>query len=127
MKNLILGIKEGDEALYKAKTGRNKVIATTAIVENENPVLALTIGWRQEWESGNSEIDSQHKKLLEIANDLFENIMLSKVDMTIIMDKVEIILTEIKTHFASEELILKNDYKNLTNMLFYIMNYMKRL
>ena len=106
--------KRGDEALYKAKkTGRNKVIVATAIVENENPVLALTIGWRQEWESGNSEIDSQHKKLLEIANDLFENIMVSKADMTIIMDKVEIILTEIKTHFAAEEVILKKiNYNN---------------
>ena len=106
--------KRADEALYKAKkTGRNKVIVATAIVEEEKPVLALTIGWRQEWESGNSEIDSQHKKLLEIANDLFENIMVSKADMTIIMDKVEIILTEIKTHFASEEVILKKiKYKN---------------
>ena len=106
--------KRGDEALYKAKkTGRNKVIVATAIVEKEKPVLALTIGWRQEWESGNSEIDSQHKKLLEMANDLFENIMVSKANMTIILDKVEIILTEIKTHFASEEMILKKiDYKN---------------
>ena len=45
--------------------------------------------------------------------DLFENIMVSKADMTIIMDKVEIILTEIKTHFAAEEVILKKiNYNN---------------
>ena len=59
--------KRADNALYQAKnTGRNRVVDSDKI---DIPLVSLQVQWRQEWNCGNDEIDEQHDKILQIAND----------------------------------------------------------
>lgn len=103
-----------DDALYQAKqTGRNRVIASD---DNEKlPVAALKLEWRPELQSGNDEIDRQHQELFEIGNRLI-NMSLDGTNQTEIMQQLDLLLSHIVNHFASEEKILKQvDYPGLIN------------
>lgn len=93
-----------DDALYLAKeSGRNRVVASD---ENKSaPVDTVRLNWRSEWESGNCEIDKQHQELIEIANSLV-NMSFTGMGFPDTMQQVELLLTHITQHFASEENIL---------------------
>lgn len=94
-----------DEALYLAKeSGRNRVVAS-----DENKIFssdAVRLNWRPEWESGNSEIDSQHKELIEIANSLV-NMSFAGKGYQEAEPQVEKLLGHIVNHFETEEKILE--------------------
>ena len=94
-----------DEALYQAKqTGRNRVVASDG---NEKlPVAALKLEWQLELQSGNDELDRQHQQLFEIGNRLI-NMTLDGTNQAEIIKQLDLLLSHIVSHFASEELILK--------------------
>ena len=95
--------KRADNALYQAKnTGRNRVVDSDKI---DIPLVSLQVQWRQEWNCGNDEIDEQHDKILQIANDLITKIY-AGASHNECMDMIKLFLEYGVNHFATEERIL---------------------
>ena len=95
--------KRADNALYQAKnTGRNRVVDSDKI---DIPLVSLQVQWRQEWNCGNDEIDEQHDKILQIANDLIAKVY-AGASHNECMDMIKIFLEYVVNHFATEERIL---------------------
>ena len=95
--------KRADNALYQAKnTGRNRVADSDKI---DIPLVSLQVQWRQEWNCGNDEIDEQHDKILQIANDLITKIY-AGASHNECMDMIKLFLEYVVNHFATEERIL---------------------
>ena len=95
--------KRADNALYQAKnTGRNRVVDSDKI---DIPLVSLQVQWRQEWNCGNDEIDEQHDKILQIANDLITKIY-AGASHNECMDMIKLFLEYAVNHFATEERIL---------------------
>ena len=95
--------KRADNALYQAKnTGRNRVVDSDKI---DIPLVLLQVQWRQEWNCGNDEIDEQHDKILQIANDLITKIY-AGASHNECMDMIKLFLEYAVNHFATEERIL---------------------
>ena len=95
--------KRADNALYQAKnTGRNRVVDSDKI---DIPLVSLQVQWRQEWNCGNDEIDEQHDKILQIANDLIAKVY-AGASHNECMDMIKLFLEYVVNHFATEERIL---------------------
>ncbi len=92
-----------DQALYRAKnSGRNRVeVYTDSMVST----AAVRIDWNKDWECGNEQIDSAHKKLIQMGNELI-NLSISQASKEAILDKLDQLIEHIKSHFAEEEQIL---------------------
>ena len=94
-----------DQALYKAKqAGRNCVVSAT---EADLPVQAEQIKWFTQWETGNSLIDEQHKKLVDLSNSLIAASMTPEAEPEKVLLCLNRLLDSLITHFESEEKILK--------------------
>ena len=92
-----------DQALYRAKnSGRNKVE-----IQKEYAVssASVRIEWNKDWECGNKMIDSAHKALIQMGNELI-NLSISHTPNDIIIDKLDLLIEHIKNHFTEEEQIL---------------------
>ena len=97
--------KRADEALYEAKTaGRNRVTVKAFLPVEESEIPGIS--WKEEWTSGNREIDDQHRELMEYANDIMKR-ELKNVDGESIKDEIALIRRQIMDHFESEEEIIK--------------------
>ncbi len=95
--------KRADNALYQAKnTGRNRVVDSDKF---DIPLVSLQVQWRQEWNCGNDEIDEQHDKILQIANDLIAKVY-AGASHNECMDMIKLFLEYVVNHFATEERIL---------------------
>lgn len=95
--------KRADNALYQAKnTGRNRVVDSDKI---DIPLVSLQVQWRQEWNCGNDEIDEQHDKILQIANDLIAKVY-AGASHNECMDMIKLFLEYVVKPFATEERIL---------------------
>lgn len=93
--------KRVDMALYQAKTtGRNKVVANISEDIPENVQRYLV--WKSEWASGDGHIDRQHKKLLELGNELV-HAALSKESIDEISNKYDVFCRCLIKHFSDEE------------------------
>ena len=98
--------KRVDKALYCAKEGgRNCVVSSDN--EESFPVALVHIEWKNRWESGNKEIDEQHKELIDIANTLIYMSFSGKVAEKI-THQLDILLKHIIEHFDYEEKVLIN-------------------
>lgn len=97
--------KRADIALYRAKeAGRNCVIS--ADDQASVPVASVHLEWKREWDSGNKEIDQQHRELIEEANHLIY-MSLAGVDVEKTIYQLDIVLAHIVEHFRREEQILQ--------------------
>lgn len=97
--------RRADEGLYKAKeSGRNRVVA---MHDNEGNTLAsIRMDWLSDWETGHSEIDRQHRELIEVANSLIR-ITLSTPDRNLLAGQFEQLIVHILQHFRYEERVLE--------------------
>jgi diguanylate cyclase (GGDEF)-like protein/PAS domain S-box-containing protein/hemerythrin-like metal-binding protein len=101
-----------DQALYKAKeSGRNCI---EIISENSNCLSEdsyslqsqlVRLIWKDEYESGNILIDSQHRHLFTCANELLNAIITGQSDKNVIFSAKKL-LNHTVQHFIDEERIL---------------------
>ena len=103
--NRLSWYKRVDDALYHAKeTGRNRVFNADDL-DKEFPVATVQIEWKSEWESGNEEIDKQHRELVRFGNELIFDVF-SEQNKEKIEPKLDEFLNHVIFHFNSEEAIL---------------------
>ncbi len=94
-----------DEILYLAKeNGRNRVEISDGL--KHLPLESAHLEWKNEWESGNSEIDSQHQKLIELSNQLIQ-MSISGANQEETLYHLERLLKHIINHFHAEEVLLR--------------------
>ena len=97
--------RRADAALYRAKkAGRNCVVECCENIAAASDNVRLE--WRGEWESGNQTLDTQHKELLALANNLI-TLSMAGVRFAQVMVQLNLLLTHIERHFAVEGAILQ--------------------
>ena len=97
-------VEFADQALYAAKTtGRNKVMVSAAGIGESAGFIPLV--WHTSDESGNSEIDVQHRQLFADANDLLTAVS-SSADEQECRSLLRKLVEAIFAHFKTEEAIL---------------------
>ena len=121
-----------NKALFKAQEqGENHIIA--AEFEDELDIKRERIEWKSQWESGNVDIDSQHKELLELLNNLID-IPIIEQNFEKSINELNILIKSLVKHFNYEDEILSNigykDYdkhckihKNLIGKVFQLKQY----
>lgn len=96
--------KRVDLSLYKAKqTGRDRY--NIWVADEDLSEFFNRIEWKNELESGNSEIDADHQLLVYYANDLHDSIV-NRAPIDSIKELILRMSTHIHTHFSKEEGIL---------------------
>lgn len=98
-------IKRVDLSLYQAKqTGRNKWVSW---LEDERlPSHFKRFVWTVEFESGNLEVDNDHRLLVDYVNQLHD-LIVNQYPIDIIHEHILLMDKHIKNHFYHEEAILK--------------------
>lgn len=95
--------KRADRALYRAKKeGRNRVCGDF----EEKEQVFVDMKWQDSWNSGNIEIDSQHKALLKILNSIIETIFKER-EYEVLENKLSDLLEHLEYHFEYEESFLR--------------------
>jgi diguanylate cyclase (GGDEF)-like protein/hemerythrin-like metal-binding protein len=112
-------IDRADNALYQAKRcGRNRLVLAAApadlsLLKAGEPITQLN--WNPRYESGNAELDGQHRQLLDDANRLLKLVSAiaegraSQGDHTAMLGVVDALLADVKLHFATEERVLSEN------------------
>ncbi len=96
--------KRTDLALYSAKnSGRNCVIAWEE--GNHLPVGIERLEWQVKWSCGNEDIDNDHRRLIELSNQMIEMAMADSTPEDVEI-KMMALLSHIAYHFEREESIL---------------------
>ncbi len=102
-----------DLALYRAKqTGRNRWV--TWLDDESLPEYFDRFAWKTEYESGNKEIDNDHKQLAIHINKL-HHLITNQYPIDTIHKAIFDMTEHIKKHFILEEsILLKKEYKEYT-------------
>lgn len=98
--------KRVDNALYRSKEkGRNQITASDALNGEES--VQYQVKWLEEWNSGNDQIDMDHKELLQMGNNLVEDsYALNNLEDAVA--RYNELLDRIEAHARREEIILEN-------------------
>ncbi len=98
--------KRTDGALYKAKEkGRNCVVCSDN--QESASIVLVSFKWKSEWESGNKEIDKQHREILDISNSLI-HMLLSGEDSQKTVRQLDMLFRHIVKHFNYEEDVMRS-------------------
>jgi|GEM_PF-1429135 len=100
-----LWFRRVDQALYRAKQqGRNRVMLCGDA--DGIPLATVRLNWKPEWACGIRSVDEQHRRLIELANDLMD---LSMTDLQSKRTAVSLdaLLDHIAAHFCHEEKVLE--------------------
>lgn len=93
--------KKVDEALYLAKkSGRNCVVSYET--KAELPIPSVYIEWNPDWNSGNEEVDTQHKDLVLYSNQLVHLTLVNSTPKEV-EQQMDLLLAHVQYHFNSEE------------------------
>lgn len=93
-----------DTSLYLAKnSGRNQVVGSAE--SRGRDIQPIRFNWKDEWNSGNERIDTQHRALLDAGNRLLESY--AKKQRIEEQKTINELLLDLDQHFRSEEFILK--------------------
>lgn len=103
-------LKQWQERLNKLlitaqEQGENSILATK--FEDENEIKSKRLQWNNEWNSGNEDVDKEHKELLELLNDLI-NAAIMEMDFEKSLEKLDALIDRTIKHFDREEEILKD-------------------
>ncbi len=105
-------LARADSALYAAKqAGRNRVISDSS-AEREADVAELIdhtflrLVWRGAYESGQLNLDAQHKGLFEHANALLSAVIGDRPKDEIV-PLIDALLADLLAHFADEEMVFR--------------------
>lgn len=103
-------LKQWQERLNKLlinaqEQGENYIIATK--LEESIEIEMEKLKWNNEWNSGNEEIDMEHRELLVLLNDLIK-VAIIEMDFEKSLDKLDILIDKAVKHFDREEEILIN-------------------
>jgi diguanylate cyclase (GGDEF)-like protein/hemerythrin-like metal-binding protein len=103
-----------DKAMYAAKqNGRNRVEIWEPNVRV--PSSVIRIDWIKDWESGVRSIDTEHRLIVHLGNELI-NLSISESPNAYILKKIDELFSFIRTHFRNEEAILERvGYPELAN------------
>lgn len=97
--------KRTDDALYQAKKiGRNCTVCHGSARSTTAP---LHLQWIQEWESGQPEIDVQHRMLVAMANEYFAVALNPRTKPDDALNMLASSLRELVSHFEFEERLLE--------------------
>ncbi len=92
--------RRADEALYRAKeNGRNRLVTHDAMSN------LLRIKWNSGWNSGNVDIDRQHRELVDMANDVLA-VVITTSENREIESKLDSFADHLEKHFNYEESLL---------------------
>ena len=100
-----------DAALYQAKLeGRNRVQVDprgdSDVWDGLGSAPIVRLVWREAYESGNPQIDEEHRRLFELANEAFDASFDSNGESGQLAPAVDRLLAHIAMHFEHEEKIL---------------------
>ena len=92
-----------DEAMYQAKAmGRNCIVSFGIENRISHPMAMARLEWNISLESGNKELDRQHKELVDIGNSLIY-LSFSKAEQKRLEMQLKKLLRHIVHHFEFEE------------------------
>ena len=94
-----------DRALQEARNMGGNQVRSHLGLPTGDPVALVRFAWRPDWESGNRQIDRQHRELLEMANDLMDMALVS-ANIDSVYRGMQNLLAHIQHHFWDEERIL---------------------
>lgn len=103
--------KRVDDALYKAKNdGRNRVVCAEKF--DNTYFSSISLSWKEEWCSGDKQIDEQHKSMIDEANDLIL-LTLSGAEAERVKPHFDRLIELTKVNFDYEDkLMFELDYPN---------------
>jgi diguanylate cyclase (GGDEF)-like protein/hemerythrin-like metal-binding protein/PAS domain S-box-containing protein len=107
-------LKHGDQAMYQAKeNGRNQIqLFTSTLGHPEQERLTDTshqliqLNWKNDYASGISELDTEHRQLFQLANELLNTALEPEHSLDSIEHSLESLLQHITEHFDHEESLL---------------------
>lgn len=100
-----------DEALIAARNaGRNRVVVDRKGNSDrwaaERGTSALRLEWLEGYECGNTTIDTEHREIFNLANDLIDASLREPVEMASFKSALAVLIDHVERHFADEEAIL---------------------
>lgn len=108
-------LRLGDEAMYFAKKqGRNAVHLCNPLVVMPGPDAEATaahayvhLRWKDAFNTGNAELDSEHQALFVHANTLLDTVALRRQQPLVFKAAYDALLAHTAAHFAREEALLR--------------------